>query len=575
MNKFREKLNSHKELEIILPVIIILMIALPLSYNNNQTKQNSSSGNNSQRRTPEQVVTTPTPTSTAEPEQTEAPLPVAYDSKDNVDRSEYDFSEKPDIKPNGKVKDFDMYFMKLENNSKNMIYSPLSIKYMLSMLKDGSNGDTKNQIVGLLGNTSLNKYSNDKHMAFANALFIRDTYKNQINDDYISTIQNKYNGYVIYDSFLTSATINKWVKDNTLGLLENAVDNGTINGLDFMIVNALGINMNWYYQIETNGWGSIPGKNGYCTGYSHEIYTCAVAHGYFGVEEKDFDKIWFYNNKGSLYVPAATVAANINNYDIISDIGEEKMRKTITDEYNAFVERDECGYNNNESGYTYEDTEVVVDRYMKEIGENYKKMNSTTDFYYYDDSDVIAFGKDLREYNNTNLLYVGIMPKNKNINDYINNLDTNSLNGIINNLKDVDKLSDFEKGYIYKIQGSIPFFRFEYSLDLMEDLKKLGVVDAFDSDKADLTNITKNGAFIAKAIHKTNIEFGNEGIKASSVSEGGGAGDTHGCIFDYYYNVPVKEVEIKFNKPYLFVIVDKTSGDTWFAGIIHAPYTGE
>lgn len=36
------------------------------------------------------------------------------------------------------LEDFDLYFLKLENNSKNMVYSPLSIKYTLEMLSYGS-----------------------------------------------------------------------------------------------------------------------------------------------------------------------------------------------------------------------------------------------------------------------------------------------------------------------------------------------------------------------------------------------------------------------------------------------------
>ena len=41
---------------------------------------------------------------------------------------------------------FDYAFLKLENQEKNKIYSPLSIKYALKMLEEGANGDTKKQI---------------------------------------------------------------------------------------------------------------------------------------------------------------------------------------------------------------------------------------------------------------------------------------------------------------------------------------------------------------------------------------------------------------------------------------------
>ena len=36
--------------------------------------------------------------------------------------------------------DFDLHILKLENRSENFIYSPLSIKYCLSMLSDGAGG---------------------------------------------------------------------------------------------------------------------------------------------------------------------------------------------------------------------------------------------------------------------------------------------------------------------------------------------------------------------------------------------------------------------------------------------------
>ena len=67
-------------------------------------------------------------------------------------------AEKPEKKPNTEeveedptnylayqikgnaIGDFDLQFLKLENNKKNVVYSPLSIKYALEMLKEGANG---------------------------------------------------------------------------------------------------------------------------------------------------------------------------------------------------------------------------------------------------------------------------------------------------------------------------------------------------------------------------------------------------------------------------------------------------
>ena len=48
------------------------------------------------------------------------------------------------------LEDFDLYFMQLENNENDKVYSPLSIKYALAMLQEGANGETKEQITSIL-----------------------------------------------------------------------------------------------------------------------------------------------------------------------------------------------------------------------------------------------------------------------------------------------------------------------------------------------------------------------------------------------------------------------------------------
>ena len=49
------------------------------------------------------------------------------------------------------LENFDLYFLQAENNSKNMVYSPLSIKYALAMLSEGAAGNTKAQIDSIIG----------------------------------------------------------------------------------------------------------------------------------------------------------------------------------------------------------------------------------------------------------------------------------------------------------------------------------------------------------------------------------------------------------------------------------------
>ena len=76
-----------------------------------------------------------------------------------------------------KLCDFDLNFLKEENNEENIIYSPLSIKAALKMLEEGAEGEAKKQISKYIGEYSPTNYISNSNMSFANALFIRDTFK--------------------------------------------------------------------------------------------------------------------------------------------------------------------------------------------------------------------------------------------------------------------------------------------------------------------------------------------------------------------------------------------------------------
>ena len=157
---------------------------------------------------------------------------------------------------------FDLEFLKLENNKENMVYSPLSIKYALQMLGEGANGNTKAQIDAIIGNYQYRKYNNSTNMSFANAMFVRDNYKNSIKQDYIDNLKTKYNAEVITDSFNNASSINKWVKNKTFNLIDGIEDDASIQDLNFDLINALAIDMEWdenkfqeymyvWYQHET------------------------------------------------------------------------------------------------------------------------------------------------------------------------------------------------------------------------------------------------------------------------------------------------------------------------------------
>ena len=92
---------------------------------------------------------------------------------------------EPSEKPQKKFSDYDgsldFSFLKMEDKKENLIYSPLSVKYALSLLNDGAAGETKEQIETVLDGTELTKYENiEDKLSLANAVFIKNDFKDSV-----------------------------------------------------------------------------------------------------------------------------------------------------------------------------------------------------------------------------------------------------------------------------------------------------------------------------------------------------------------------------------------------------------
>ena len=457
------------------------------------------------------------------------------------------------------LSNFDLYFLQLENNKKNMIYSPLSIKYVLEMLNSGAEGETKNQITDILGTYVNKKYTNNRNMSFANALFVRNSYKDSIKTSYIDTLLNQYNATVAYDDFKSANTINNWVSNKTFKLINNAFDDSDIKDYDFVLANALAIDMDWVNKIQDL-------YNPYTVDYKHENFhehvTPLTESGYRELAFKD------YNKKTN----AVEFAAVVNKYDIINELGEDNIRKTVSDDYNTWLKNGGNDYYamcSEDSGSLEEEDKLDLDKYVKELSANYQTISSSTDFQFYVDDSVKVFAKDLKKYNGTTLQYIGIMPTDGNLSNYIKNINASSLSELISKIKPI-AFDSFKDGVITDIHGYIPMFKFDYKLDLVNDLNTLGIKDVFDSNKANLSNLTTDKAYISDATHKATIDFSNDGIKAGAFTAGGGAG-AGGCGYDYQFKVPVEDIDLTFDKPYMFIIRDKDTNEVWFAGTVYEP----
>lgn len=460
------------------------------------------------------------------------------------------------------INDFDLQFLKLENENKNKIYSPLSIKYALEMLSEGANGETKKQITDVLGDYVPKKYLNNANMSFANAMFIRNNYKEFVKNTYIDALTNKFNAEIIYDAFESPDNVNSWISNKTFKLINNLLTDVSTN--DFLLVNALAIDMEWVDKIQPEEWY-------WDIGFIHEDYYKSVSalggpEGYNALKFKDIIKT----------VASVEIGAVINKYDLVNTLGEANVRKTVGDAYQKWLD-DGAENSCYDPEYSDEsekdpDRETFVNNYIKEVNENYKQLSSSTDFLFYVDDNVKVFAKDLKEYDGTTLEYVGIMPLKENLTTFIKNSNASTINNLVNNLKPF-VLDSFKEGVITEMSGYIPMFKFDYELKLIDDLNKTGITDVFDPDKADLSNLSTSKASINKALHKATIEFSNSGIKAAAVTVEGGAGEGE-CGFDYIFKIPndrIEKIDLTFDNPYMFLIIDKKSKEVWFTGTVYEP----
>ena len=366
-------------------------------------------------------------------------------------------------KTNFKAKEdnLSLSLMQLENNETNMIYSPLSIKYALSMLKEGANGKTKEELSNVLGNLGLNGYENQEDiLSVANSIFIRDTYKKNVNQEYVDKLNSIYGAEVFIDSFSNAHRMNNWISEKTFDMLNNVIDDSEISGnTSLVLINAVAMDMKWEYKFK----------------------------------KEDEMEEYFYSKDGT-----------------------ENTVNTLV--------------------HTYYEGDVKFS----------------------DEEDLISITLPYKKYNDTQLEFVAIMPKEKSLHDFIEETTLENIEDIINNQSSMNEAG--QSGHSLELH--IPSFEYDYNLNLKNDLQALGVNEVF-YEHADLSGISKfNDLFVSDIKHKAKIELTSEGTKAAAVTY-----STLTCSC-----VPLQEdCILHFNKPFMFLIRDTKTKDIFFMGTLYQP----
>ena len=98
-----------------------------------------------------------------------------------------------------------------------------------------------------------------------------------------------------------------------------------------------------------------------------------------------------------------------------------------------------------------------------------------------------------------------------------------------------------------KIHWSVPRFDASSTVELEDALQALGITDAFDADRADLSPLTDDGAYVSNVTQAARVKVDEQGVEAAAYTEIGIARNALPPE-----NLPV--VEMNLNRPFLFVI---------------------
>ena len=168
----------------------------------------------------------------------------------------------------------------------------------------------------------------------------------------------------------------------------------------------------------------------------------------------------------------------------------------------------------------------------------------STENVYLKDGGTVGF---MKPYKNGRFAFAALLPdENTGIDDYVASLSGDKLMKIFSSAKRGNE-----------VNVKMPKFRAEYSTQLIDTLKKMGVKDAFDSKTADFSSLIENrDAYIATVVHKTFIEVDENGTRAAASTLVGA--DTLSLLEPY---------RVFLHRPFVYMIVDTETNLPLFIGV--------
>lgn len=164
---------------------------------------------------------------------------------------------------------------------------------------------------------------------------------------------------------------------------------------------------------------------------------------------------------------------------------------------------------------------------------------------YLDNGEATGF---IKNYEGGRYCYVALLPNaDISLQDYLGSLTGEAL---------LQTLSDAQATRVYT---EMPCYRMETAVELKSALRAMGIIDAFDAEKADFSAISDTQQYIDEVLHKTYIKVDGEGTEAAAAT----AIITRSAAVQADYTVII-------DRPYVMAIVDRESKLPAFLGVVNS-----
>ena len=157
-------------------------------------------------------------------------------------------------------------------------------------------------------------------------------------------------------------------------------------------------------------------------------------------------------------------------------------------------------------------------------------------------------------YKGKRLSMIFILPNNK-------HSSLADLEETMSKVKNINSILKFE--YKEKVEVTLPRFKLESKLDLVEPLKRLGMTDMFGStaDFSGMTGGTNKGLYVSEIVQKAFVEVNEEGTEAAAATA---------AVMMGRSRQPEPE-RFTCDRPFMFLIRDNLTGMILFSGHVTDP----